>query len=240
MARHRAGRFFQRWGLLLVVGLVLCGAWSFIVVTLNGQQANLVDERQRQLVQLNSAVAQQTAGLLRYVEINLRMLDRYLSANPAIDPRHDAQFIELVDMLHRFSNGLIELRMVSSRGELHYMPSKDGTVVTSVQDRTIIKQLAAQTRQFFIGEPIQNRMTKKWEIPISWRLEAPVAGVHPWLPFTWVVRAMRASLFGAFGGGWWYPVAVVAGAGLAALVATAWVGRWRVVDDADLRPAVEA
>jgi len=178
MARHRGGRFFQRWGLLLVVGLVLCGAWSFIVMTLNGQQASLVEERQRQLAQLNSAVAQQTAGLLRYVEINLRMLDRHLHANPTIDPRHDAQFIELVAMLHKFSNGLIELRLVSDRGELHYKATAEGTVVTSVQDRTVIKQLAGTTRQLYIGEPIQNRITGKWEIPISWRLENPVAGLQ--------------------------------------------------------------
>ena len=46
MVRHRSGRFFQRWGLLLVVGLVLCGAWSFIVMTLNGQQfALFIDAR---------------------------------------------------------------------------------------------------------------------------------------------------------------------------------------------------
>lgn len=60
--------------------------------------------------------------------------------------------------------------------------------------------------------------------------------LHPWLPLTWVVRALRAALFGAFEGQWLPPLEVVAAIGAAAmLLAAAW-GRWRCVEAAAWRP----
>jgi putative membrane protein len=63
--------------------------------------------------------------------------------------------------------------------------------------------------------------------------------VHDWLPFTWVVKAFRISLFGAFDGEWWAAMRVVLGSGLVALIVATWVGRWRVVPEADFKPAIE-
>jgi putative membrane protein len=63
--------------------------------------------------------------------------------------------------------------------------------------------------------------------------------VHPWLPFTWVVKAFRASLFGAYDHGWAQAWGTVILAGGAALLLAAFVGRWRVVPDAEYRPGIE-
>lgn len=63
--------------------------------------------------------------------------------------------------------------------------------------------------------------------------------IHDWLPFTWVIKAFRASLFGAYDHGWadaWGTV-VLAG-GVAFLIATI-IGRWKVVPDSDYRPGIE-
>ncbi len=60
--------------------------------------------------------------------------------------------------------------------------------------------------------------------------------LHAWLPFTWAVRALRASLFGAFDNGWWQAWSVLAGIGCVALLASAFVGRWTSVAEADNRP----
>jgi diguanylate cyclase (GGDEF)-like protein len=38
-------------------------------------------------------------------------------------------------------------------------------------------QLAPGTGKFHIGHPIRSRVSGKWEIPISWRLDAPAAGI---------------------------------------------------------------
>lgn len=63
--------------------------------------------------------------------------------------------------------------------------------------------------------------------------------MSPYLPITWVVKAIKASLFGAFDGQWLAALLWVALWGaLAALVAT-WVGRWRYVKLSALRPTLD-
>lgn len=53
--------------------------------------------------------------------------------------------------------------------------------------------------------------------------------VHPWLPFSWVVRAGRAALFGAFDGAWLQAVGVLALFGVASVAITAIGARWKFV-----------
>lgn len=53
--------------------------------------------------------------------------------------------------------------------------------------------------------------------------------VHPWLPFSWVVRAGRAALFGAFDGAWLQAVGVLALFGVASIAITAFGARWKFV-----------
>lgn len=63
--------------------------------------------------------------------------------------------------------------------------------------------------------------------------------LHAWLPFTWAVRALRASLFGAFDNGWWQAWSVVAAVGAMALLAAAFVGQWKLVPQAQYRPPLD-
>ena len=65
------------------------------------------------------------------------------------------------------------------------------------------------------------------------------ASISPWLPITWVVRAIKATMFGAYDGVWLGPIALVALAGGVAFVTACWVGRWRYVKPATVRPAVD-
>lgn len=65
------------------------------------------------------------------------------------------------------------------------------------------------------------------------------AQISPWLPLTWVVRAIKASMFGAYDGGWHQPVLLVAAAGAVALLVAAYLGRWRYVKAGAMRPAVD-
>lgn len=63
--------------------------------------------------------------------------------------------------------------------------------------------------------------------------------ISPWLPFTWSVKAVRASAFGAFGGEWAAANAVLLGFAVAAFWLSVAVGRWRFVADEDWRPAMD-
>lgn len=63
--------------------------------------------------------------------------------------------------------------------------------------------------------------------------------VHDWLPFSWVIKALRASLFGAYDSGWliaWLEVVLI---GLCALLLSSLVRPWKTVPAQDYRPAIE-
>lgn len=62
--------------------------------------------------------------------------------------------------------------------------------------------------------------------------------ISPWMPMTWVVRAVKASMFGAYGGAWQDPMLLVAACGLVSLLLACWIGRWRYLHPAQMQPAV--
>lgn len=62
--------------------------------------------------------------------------------------------------------------------------------------------------------------------------------LSPWLPMTWVVRAVKASMFGAYNGTWQTSMALVTACGLVALLLACWIGRWRYLHPAQMQPAV--
>jgi putative membrane protein len=63
--------------------------------------------------------------------------------------------------------------------------------------------------------------------------------ISPWLPFTWVVRAVRASMFGAYNSDWLHALGAVALAALVAALVAAFAGRWRFVPPEEHRPAMD-
>lgn len=64
------------------------------------------------------------------------------------------------------------------------------------------------------------------------------ANISPWLPLTWVVQAIKASMFGAYDGMWLRPLGWVALAGLLVATVACYVGRWRFVRTSEVRPAI--
>ncbi len=65
------------------------------------------------------------------------------------------------------------------------------------------------------------------------------AQISPWLPLTWVVESIKASMFGAYGGAWQQPLHLVGLAGLAGFALSCTVGRWRFVKSAIRRSTKE-
>jgi len=65
------------------------------------------------------------------------------------------------------------------------------------------------------------------------------AQISPWLPMTWVVRALKACMFGAYEDNWQTPLMIITLWGLAALVLTCFVGRWRFAPSRRMQPAMD-
>lgn len=63
--------------------------------------------------------------------------------------------------------------------------------------------------------------------------------ISPWLPLTWVVRAMKISMFGAYSEQWQHPMAIIAITCGIALLSACWLGRWRYVRSSAMRPTVD-
>jgi len=63
--------------------------------------------------------------------------------------------------------------------------------------------------------------------------------ISPWLPFTWAVRSVRASLFGAFGSEWASALGMLALFAVAAFCFSLFVGRWKFVSPQEHRPAMD-
>jgi putative membrane protein len=62
-------------------------------------------------------------------------------------------------------------------------------------------------------------------------------GLSPWLPFSWVVRAFRASLFGAYDNAWLAAWSMIMPTAAIAFVISTRVGQWRFVSGDEHRPA---
>ena len=65
------------------------------------------------------------------------------------------------------------------------------------------------------------------------------AAINPYLPLTALVRAFRATMFGAFGGTWSAAAAQLAVTGCVAAVLAMWLARWRYVPRESYCAAVE-
>ena len=63
--------------------------------------------------------------------------------------------------------------------------------------------------------------------------------LSPWLPFTWVVKALRTSMFGAFNGEWIQPSLIIVFMSALAWSAACFVGTWNIVGPDEHRPAIE-
>ncbi len=64
------------------------------------------------------------------------------------------------------------------------------------------------------------------------------ADISPWLPLTWVVQAMKASMFGAFDDAWLSPLGLVTLAGLLVGLLACYLGKWHFVRTSEVRPPV--
>jgi putative membrane protein len=63
--------------------------------------------------------------------------------------------------------------------------------------------------------------------------------ISPWLPMTWAIRALRATMFNAFDGVWRTPALFLCIAGLLLTLLGCLIGRWRFTHPEHLSPAVD-
>jgi putative membrane protein len=65
------------------------------------------------------------------------------------------------------------------------------------------------------------------------------AQISPWLPMTWVVKGLKACMFGAYEDNWQMPFLITTLWGLAALTLTCFIGRWQFAPSRRMQPAMD-
>jgi len=65
------------------------------------------------------------------------------------------------------------------------------------------------------------------------------ASISPWMPMTWVVKAIKATMFGAYDDAWQIPLLLLLLTSIGAAVFASMWGRWRFVNSESVRPAVD-
>lgn len=165
--------------LYALVGLLLLTLWGLILAYGHFQSQQEIEVRQKELSYLRSAVAQHSESLFRSIESDLHHIDLWLQAHPNIDPLRDANFLALVDGIRRDSGGLVDPRMVSTQGRLHYIPAHSNQALADVGDRPYYQAaLRLGPGKLYIADPVLSRVTGKWGIPVSMQLTRAVGGMQ--------------------------------------------------------------
>lgn len=167
-------------GLWIIVAVILAALWSLALVFSSVYKERLISSSMRELVQLNGVVTQHTLALFKAIETDLHVVDRWLQVYKGDDPLNDPAFVAMINDLRDISDGLVDIRVISTEGKLYYIPNPTRKPLADVSDRTYYTaQLdPLLSRKLYIGAPVQSRVSGEWGIPISWRMQSPVAGLH--------------------------------------------------------------
>ncbi len=151
-----------------LLGAMLLVLWGFVAYWSWSQRKSVLASNTVILEQLTTAAEEQTLRLFRHAETSLTVSNHWLAEHPSLDPGDTPSFIALVDRLRHMSDGMLDVRMVTRSGGLHYIPRRGPKPLADVSDRDYVKaQNRMETRGFFIGNPVISRVTGKWGIPVS-------------------------------------------------------------------------
>jgi diguanylate cyclase (GGDEF)-like protein/PAS domain S-box-containing protein len=151
-----------------IIGALLFSIWCFVIAWSISEKRTIVSENYLNLSQLRNAVQSQTKNLFRQAESTLLVANHWIASHPNEDPAKNPDFIELVDQLSKASDGLLDIRMASTSGEVQFAPSLSLTNKVNVSDRDYFKaQFNSITRGFFISKPVLSRITDNWILTVS-------------------------------------------------------------------------
>ena len=160
---------------LLVVGitLALIAAWGSIGYFVMESRDARIAEEQRVLARIARIVQEQTHSIFSFIDYFLVSADSWLQSHPEADPRHDPEFLALVATFRAKTNGLVDIRLVSTKGGLFYLGRTGREPLADVSDRDYYQaQMGSDTKGLFIAKPVLSRVTGLWGLPISYPLKS--------------------------------------------------------------------
>lgn len=156
---------------LLTVVFLGC-LWGVSVYWAVESYRETVVASERSLAQMTHAVEQYVSNLLKMAEVFQTTAERWVDASAPSDPRTDAGFIALIEDFRQRTNGLIDIRMATTQGDLYYFPAEPGRPRDNVADREYFQAvIQAPPGTQYVGIPVVSRVSGQWRLPITMRMQ---------------------------------------------------------------------
>jgi hypothetical protein len=149
--------------------------WCLVAYSVYRSHEDIIQTRRTVMAQTVSVVEEQASQIFTLLRVTLRTADQWITKHPKSDPRHEPEFIQLIDGFRKSSGGHVDLRLVTRDDKMVYPTFQAGAALVDVSDREyVIAQKDPQRRGFNISAPVFGRVSKRWSIPVS----VPVSSTH--------------------------------------------------------------
>lgn len=164
---------------VLLTALFLSSLWGFFVYWAVYHRQEAISASEAGLVQMNHAVEQYVQNVVNMAEIFQATAERWLEDNPSSDPCSDLRFSTLIEDFRRRTEGLIDVRLITSDGGLFYFPCRRDGALDNVADREYFRAVIdAPPGRRHIGIPVISRVSGQWRLPITVRMRRPHHGLE--------------------------------------------------------------
>lgn len=162
-------------GTWAVIALVLALIWGGEALFFRIYQAEIIEGKRQELVQLNNVVAQHSVALLRSLETDLRVMVFQLQSLHGRDPRRDPAFFRFVSTLTANTGNLIDIRLITDDGTIYGVSPSNLGASADARDREHYRRIAGgASLQVQISPPVISRLTGRWVIPVAIKIPSDV------------------------------------------------------------------
>ena len=164
---------------VLLTALFLSSLWGFFAYWAVYHRQEAISATEANLVQMNHAVEQYVQNVVSMADIFLATAERWLEDNPGSNPCSDLRFSTLIEDFRRRTDGLIDVRFITSEGGLFYFPCRPGGAFDNVADREYFQAaINAPPGRRHVGIPVVSRVSGQWRLPITVRMRQPHHGLE--------------------------------------------------------------
>jgi len=148
--------------------LLVLASWLVLGLWVASERQRAIEAKEASLRQITLSVAEQTLRLLKLDEMSLVSASDWLQRNPENYPGEDPEFVELIERLRHLTGDLVIYRFVDPAGNLYPIPTISRSPVGNVATReNILVQRKAETRSFYISDPVISPADGKWAVPTT-------------------------------------------------------------------------
>ena len=151
-----------------LTAVFLLSLWGFFAYWAVSTRQDVLAATENGLLQMTHAAEQYARNVVKMAEIFQATAEHWLVENNTVDPRSDRGFTALIEDFRQRTAGLIDIRLITSSGDLYALPGDASQALDNVADREYFQAaMRAPPGKQHIGVPVVSRVTGQWRLPIS-------------------------------------------------------------------------